>query len=354
MPSSRASPRAQVSAGRRAARRPPRSPRACRAPATSRAARRARRRRPRPRARAGRRPRGCAPFCGRGQLHGGGAHEVFSSPRLTGQSTGSERILCLGRSDPGAAPGAPGPRPRPAPARPHAALRGGRPLKRWRYVGVFGADLMLCVGVRAHRPLGQSAGGRCGTARRAARERTARGRGAGSVSPRARGERRHVASTSSSTTVRRSRWSARTGESTCGRASAAACAPRGCRARGAGTRSTPPAIVDDSAGYHARDTAWAGRRARRTAAGAPSRGTSSPGSTTPPAPRSARSGSTASRARWARCVRRRPAGRRRPALWPRRRARAREPARPALGLRAALRAFSGALPGAGRWPRAAA
>ena len=31
-------------------------------------------------------------------------------------------------------------------------LRGGRPLKRWRYVGVYGPELMLCAGARAHRP----------------------------------------------------------------------------------------------------------------------------------------------------------------------------------------------------------
>src|ERR687895_1365164 len=32
-------------------------------------------------------------------------------------------------------------------------LRGGRPLKRWRYVGVYGPDLMLCAGDARVGPL---------------------------------------------------------------------------------------------------------------------------------------------------------------------------------------------------------
>jgi hypothetical protein len=34
----------------------------------------------------------------------------------------------------------------PLPPATMALLRGGRPLKRWRYVGVYRPDLMLCVG----------------------------------------------------------------------------------------------------------------------------------------------------------------------------------------------------------------
>jgi Protein of unknown function (DUF2804) len=34
----------------------------------------------------------------------------------------------------------------PLPPAPMPAFRGARPLKRWRYVGVFGPELMLCVG----------------------------------------------------------------------------------------------------------------------------------------------------------------------------------------------------------------
>jgi hypothetical protein len=34
----------------------------------------------------------------------------------------------------------------PLPPRRMPLVRGGRPLKRWRYVGVFGPELMLCVG----------------------------------------------------------------------------------------------------------------------------------------------------------------------------------------------------------------
>lgn len=33
----------------------------------------------------------------------------------------------------------------PAPPLPTPLLRGGRPLKRWRYAGVFGADVMICA-----------------------------------------------------------------------------------------------------------------------------------------------------------------------------------------------------------------
>jgi hypothetical protein len=35
----------------------------------------------------------------------------------------------------------------PLPPGPMPLLRGGRPLKRWHYVGAFGADLMLCAAV---------------------------------------------------------------------------------------------------------------------------------------------------------------------------------------------------------------
>src|SRR5437763_14908990 len=34
----------------------------------------------------------------------------------------------------------------PLPPEPMALLRWGRPLKRWRYVGFYGPELMLCAG----------------------------------------------------------------------------------------------------------------------------------------------------------------------------------------------------------------
>src|SRR5258705_2122669 len=37
-----------------------------------------------------------------------------------------------------------------------APLKGGRPLKRWRYVGIFGDDLMACFGVVGIGPLRQA------------------------------------------------------------------------------------------------------------------------------------------------------------------------------------------------------
>jgi len=43
----------------------------------------------------------------------------------------------------------------PLPPRPMPARQGTRPLKRWRYVGVYGPELMLCVGEARVGPLPQ-------------------------------------------------------------------------------------------------------------------------------------------------------------------------------------------------------
>jgi hypothetical protein len=43
----------------------------------------------------------------------------------------------------------------PLPGRRMPVVRGGRPLKRWRYVGVFGAELCLCAAEAWIGPLGQ-------------------------------------------------------------------------------------------------------------------------------------------------------------------------------------------------------
>ena len=68
---------------------------------------------------------------GGGQLNSGGAHEDPLLPtRLTRQSTSVRQHTapCLR-------------------IRPHASplIRGGRPLKRWIYVGAYGPDVMLCA-----------------------------------------------------------------------------------------------------------------------------------------------------------------------------------------------------------------
>jgi hypothetical protein len=44
----------------------------------------------------------------------------------------------------------------PAPARRMALLKGGRPLKRWRYVGIFGEELMACAALVQVGPARQS------------------------------------------------------------------------------------------------------------------------------------------------------------------------------------------------------
>ena len=68
---------------------------------------------------------------------------------------------------------------------------GSRPLKAWRYVGVFGPELMLCVATVADRPRAPVVLGRLGSSRRPlaradrARPRRRRARTRGSVSVRA-------------------------------------------------------------------------------------------------------------------------------------------------------------------------
>jgi len=57
------------------------------------------------------------------------------------------------------------------------AWRGARPLKRWRYVGVFGPELMLCVGSARVGPGRQSFWAVWDRASRRLRERTRRSGG---------------------------------------------------------------------------------------------------------------------------------------------------------------------------------
>ena len=40
----------------------------------------------------------------------------------------------------------------PLPPERMPPLRGGRPLKRWRWVGAFGEDAMVCAATRVGRP----------------------------------------------------------------------------------------------------------------------------------------------------------------------------------------------------------
>jgi hypothetical protein len=137
-------------------------------------------------------------------------------------------------------------------AAPHAfraPLKGGRPLKRWRYVGVFGEDLMACFGSVRIGPLPQAfwavldADG--------LRERTrflpgavdlrdgrVRVSGVADLVVERDGEPIEVLSPHGAQSI----WTRKTPA----------------RVRGAiGEREVDlPALVDDSAGYHARVTEW--------------------------------------------------------------------------------------------------
>ena len=137
--------------------------------------------------------------------------------------------------------------------------RGGRPLKRWTYVGAFGPELMLCAaraqvaGVPiAWWAVWDRAAGRLV-------QRTARGRGGVEVSPRRRDRARPLG--------RRSTWRVDDGTpievvSPHGDQTIWTRKRAGVRARGwielGGARRELDlrAIVDESAGYHARHTAW--------------------------------------------------------------------------------------------------
>lgn len=78
-----------------------------------------------------------------------------------------------------AGPGSPGrPASVPLPPAPLPLVRGGRLLKRWRYVGVFGPELMLCVGAVRVGPARQAFWAVWDRRERRLRERTAGGRGA--------------------------------------------------------------------------------------------------------------------------------------------------------------------------------
>jgi hypothetical protein len=137
----------------------------------------------------------------------------------------------------------------PAPHAFRAPLKGGRPLKRWRYVGVFGDDLLACFGSVRIGPLPQAfwavvdADG--------LRERTrflpgavdlsdgrVRVRGVADLVVEPDGEAIEVTSRHGAQSI----WTRKTPA----------------RVRGMiGERVVDlPALIDDSAGYHARVTEW--------------------------------------------------------------------------------------------------
>ena len=173
---------------------------------------------------------------------------------------------------------------------------GTRPLKRWRYVGVYGPELMLCAGTVHVAGVPQTfwavwdrEGHRLWERTVLRRGRVALPDGAVRVADREvsvdlvlepAGDPVEVVS--------------RHGAPTSGRASRRSARRDSSRWRAARWRSTRRGLIDETAGYHARRTAWewsAGPASPRPA----SRwcGTSSPACTTRLASASARCGSTA-------------------------------------------------------------
>jgi len=130
-----------------------------------------------------------------------------------------------------------------------APLKGGRPLKRWRYLGVFGDDLMACFGAVRIGVLPQAFwavldGGEL-------RERTrfrpgavdlsdgvARVRGVADLVIEPAGEPIEVTNPHGAQRI----WTRKS--------------PARVRGRLGGREVDLPALVDDSAGYHARVTEW--------------------------------------------------------------------------------------------------
>lgn len=137
-------------------------------------------------------------------------------------------------------------------------LRGGRPLKRWRYVGVFDQQVMLCAAIVRVGGLAQSFWAVWDRDRHELHERTAFGRGGidlreGRLALRRAGVAIELALEPSGDPVEvisphgesyiwtRKQWTTARGTvAVDGHAYAVAA----------------PALIDDSAGYHARETAW--------------------------------------------------------------------------------------------------
>ena len=248
------------------------------------------------------------------------------------------------------------------PGRPDAAaaarrgcrcVRGGRPLKRWRWVGAFGPDADAVRGARARSAACRSSWWAVWDGERAARAHAPRAAGPVRMAPgRVRVRRRARAARSRRASgvevvsphgaqhiwTRKQRRRARARHACSGRA------VRRCRG-----------LVDESAGYHARRTAWrwsagVGRRRVGRAGGVEPRRRPARRAAARP---SARCGSTASRTRSTPLPFARPLARRRPAL---RRVAARAHRENLLLLRLRLRAAvrrasAGSLPGRRRAAR---
>jgi Domain of unknown function (DUF2804), C-terminal len=131
----------------------------------------------------------------------------------------------------------------------HAPFKGGRPLKRWRYVGVFGEDVMACFGVVRIGGLPQAFWAvldgaelrertRFRTAAVELRDGVVRVRDVADLVVEPAGEAIEVTSRHGAQQI----WTRKT--------------PARVRGTLAGRAVDLPALVDDSAGYHARVTEW--------------------------------------------------------------------------------------------------
>lgn len=137
--------------------------------------------------------------------------------------------------------------------------RGTRPLKRWRYVGVYGPELMLCVGAAQVGPARQSFWAVWDRGARTLHERTRLGRGGVRLD-----EPGRVVVEDGAVRIELALDEVDGVETICPNGSAYAWTRKqgGVPARGTVTidgveRALDAlAIVDDSAGYHARHTAW--------------------------------------------------------------------------------------------------
>ena len=141
------------------------------------------------------------------------------------------------------------------------AWRGSRPLKRWRYVGVYGPELMLCVGTARVGPGRQSFWAVWDRATRRLRERTRRSGGGVRLGMHRPGR---VLVLDEGVEIDLALEEVDGVETICPNGGAYAWTRKQGGVRARGTVSVDGvvreldalAIVDDSAGYHARRTAW--------------------------------------------------------------------------------------------------
>ncbi len=151
--------------------------------------------------------------------------------------------------------------PVPVPPDAMALQRGGRPLKRWRYVAVFGEALMLCVGSAQIGPLRSSWWALWDRGRGELAERTRLGRGGvrfgaggtGAVAVNGRGVTIAVTVDEGAAV---DSLNAHGGQYVWTRKQAARAARVRAEVGGRTFAMEGLALVDDTAGYHARVTEW--------------------------------------------------------------------------------------------------